>query len=338
MRPRPATPRVGRSWSWRGARRRMFWEHEAEQLVAGPPEPSRPAQRPGHRAAAGKPSRVPGALLRARQGDRRGRAGWTHWAVPYWLVDTAFATMLLLLGLAQEGLGSLFFALQKPAGPLLGPVGVPDGWEPLGAVAIGWPSPDDRPLPPPDGPASPGPRSCTGVAGAASEARMGARPGGPGCLRALLPGRVAGHGLGRPGLPFHSERPPRAHLVGPGLVWGDPAGELQPPVPPAGRVVGQLDRGPPGRGQCGLFLGPAGGPALARGSRLCSWYFAASTVVEVAIGQLPTLAGESMALASVLMMFAPPWFPRPEQAGPGQPVQCRRRPGHGRLPDQPRRR
>ena len=67
------------------------------------------------------------------------------WAVPYWLVATSFATMLLLLGLTQEGLGSLFFALQKPAGPLLHALGIPDGWEPLGAVAIGWPSGDDRP-------------------------------------------------------------------------------------------------------------------------------------------------------------------------------------------------
>jgi hypothetical protein len=33
-----------------------------------------------------------------------------------------------------------------------------------------------------------------------------------------------------------------------------------------------------------------------------SWYFAASTVVEVAIGQLPTLAGEALALGSVLCL------------------------------------
>lgn len=33
-----------------------------------------------------------------------------------------------------------------------------------------------------------------------------------------------------------------------------------------------------------------------------SWYFAASTIVEVAIGQLPTLAGEALALGSVLCL------------------------------------
>ncbi len=68
-----------------------------------------------------------------------------QWQVPYWLVDAAFATMLFLLGLEQEGLGALFFALQRPAGPLLQELGVPAGWEPLGAVALGWPSPDDKP-------------------------------------------------------------------------------------------------------------------------------------------------------------------------------------------------
>lgn len=68
-----------------------------------------------------------------------------RWQVPYWLVDTSFATMLLLLGLAQEGLGVLFFALRRPAGPLLAQLGVPPGWEPLGALAVGWPSPDDAP-------------------------------------------------------------------------------------------------------------------------------------------------------------------------------------------------
>jgi nitroreductase len=68
-----------------------------------------------------------------------------EWSVPYWLVDTAFATMLLLLGATQEGLGALFFALRRPAAPLLAEFEVPPEWEPLGAVALGWPSPDDKP-------------------------------------------------------------------------------------------------------------------------------------------------------------------------------------------------
>jgi nitroreductase len=70
-----------------------------------------------------------------------------QWQVPYWLVDVAFATMLLLLGSAQEDLGALFFALRRDPAPLLASLGVPPGWEPLGAVALGWPAPDDHASP-----------------------------------------------------------------------------------------------------------------------------------------------------------------------------------------------
>jgi len=77
--------------------------------------------------------------------DKAGPQVVEAWPVPYWLVDTAFATMLFLLGLAQEGLGALFFSLHKPAEPLLAHLGAPDGWEPIGAIALGWPGPDDRP-------------------------------------------------------------------------------------------------------------------------------------------------------------------------------------------------
>ena len=122
----------------------LFWQHEADSSwLAHPSHPgllNAPviilplASKPSYLERYAEPDK-------AKVGARR----VTDWAVPYWLVDTSFATMLLLLGLAQEGLGSLFFALQKPAGPLLEALGVPDGWEALGAVAIGWPSPDDKP-------------------------------------------------------------------------------------------------------------------------------------------------------------------------------------------------
>ncbi len=84
-------------------------------------------------------------LARYAEPDKRNAGGPGTWAVPYWLVDTAFATMLLLLGLEAEGLGALFFSLHKDPGPLLKELGVPSGWEPIGAIAAGWPSPQDRP-------------------------------------------------------------------------------------------------------------------------------------------------------------------------------------------------
>jgi nitroreductase len=73
------------------------------------------------------------------------KSGPGVWGVPYWLVDTAFATMVLLLGAGDEGLGALFFALHADPSKLLAALGVPDGWQPLGAVALGWPAPGEQP-------------------------------------------------------------------------------------------------------------------------------------------------------------------------------------------------
>jgi nitroreductase len=67
------------------------------------------------------------------------------WDTPYWTVDTAFAVMLLLLGATAEGLGALFFRLHGDRQALLDALRVPPGWDPIGAVALGWPDPDDQP-------------------------------------------------------------------------------------------------------------------------------------------------------------------------------------------------
>jgi nitroreductase len=60
------------------------------------------------------------------------------WPVPYWLVDSSFAVMLLLLAATDEGLGALFFRLHRDPGPLLGTLGVPEGRMVIGAVALGY--------------------------------------------------------------------------------------------------------------------------------------------------------------------------------------------------------
>lgn len=68
------------------------------------------------------------------------------WQVPYWTVDVSFATMLLLLGAEAEGLGALFFALRAGVPERLrSQFSVPAAWEPIGAVALGWPAPDRGP-------------------------------------------------------------------------------------------------------------------------------------------------------------------------------------------------
>jgi len=142
-------PSAGNTQGWafvvlEGADTARFWDHQSESAWLA---------HPSHPGLLNAPVIVlplashASYLERYSEPDKAavGARRVSEWAVPYWLVDTAFATMLFLLGLAQEGLGALFFALRQPPGPLLNALGVPAGWEPLGAVALGWPSPDDEP-------------------------------------------------------------------------------------------------------------------------------------------------------------------------------------------------
>jgi len=73
-----------------------------------------------------------------------GLADPTRWPVPYWQIDTAFATMLLLLAVEDEGLGALFFGVFRNGERLLAELDVPGGYELIGAVALGHPL-DDEP-------------------------------------------------------------------------------------------------------------------------------------------------------------------------------------------------
>jgi nitroreductase len=61
------------------------------------------------------------------------------WPVPYWLVDAAFASMILLLSATREGLGALFFRLHRDTATFLAGAGVPPGRLTIGAIAVGWP-------------------------------------------------------------------------------------------------------------------------------------------------------------------------------------------------------
>jgi nitroreductase len=67
------------------------------------------------------------------------------WPVPYWHVDAAFATMLVLLTAVDAGLGGLFFGVFRPEA-VRAAFGIPDAYLPVGAVAVGYPAPD-RPSP-----------------------------------------------------------------------------------------------------------------------------------------------------------------------------------------------
>jgi nitroreductase len=67
------------------------------------------------------------------------------WPVPYWDLDAAMATMLMLLTAVDEGVGAWYFGVFHGAEALLRDLGVPtDRWL-VGAVALGHPAADDRP-------------------------------------------------------------------------------------------------------------------------------------------------------------------------------------------------
>lgn len=76
--------------------------------------------------------------------------GWTdrreaRWPVPYWHIDAGFASLLMLLGAVDEGLGACFFGI--PPGNIPGfrkAFGVPEEFTPIGAITIGYRAADHR--------------------------------------------------------------------------------------------------------------------------------------------------------------------------------------------------
>jgi nitroreductase len=66
------------------------------------------------------------------------------WPVPYWDLDSAMAAMLMLLTAVDQGLGAWFFGIFAGEDELLRWLEVPQGCRPIGALALGYPSPLDR--------------------------------------------------------------------------------------------------------------------------------------------------------------------------------------------------
>jgi nitroreductase len=76
--------------------------------------------------------------------------GWTdrdeaRWPVPYWHIDTGMASLLILLGAVDEGLGACFFGVPPDKIPAYrAAFGVPDAYLPIGAITIGYRATDRR--------------------------------------------------------------------------------------------------------------------------------------------------------------------------------------------------
>jgi nitroreductase len=75
--------------------------------------------------------------------------GWTdrsedRWPVPYWHLDTAMASLLMLLTATDEGLGACFFGVPRDRhDSLRAEFGVPAAYTPIGAITLGHRVPGD---------------------------------------------------------------------------------------------------------------------------------------------------------------------------------------------------
>jgi len=74
--------------------------------------------------------------------------GWadrdeSRWPVPYWDIDTGMASLLILQTAVDEGLGACFFGI--PADRVVAvkeQFGIPDRFDPIGAITLGHPDAD----------------------------------------------------------------------------------------------------------------------------------------------------------------------------------------------------
>ena len=143
-------PSAGFSQGWafvvlEGERRRIFWSH------VRPDSPFDPS--PGSLHAAGAivlPLAHKQAYLDRYSMPDKERFGMgveERWPMPYWWIDAAFATQTMLLTAVDLGLGALFFGIFTGEAALLADLGVPDGYRPIGALAVGHPMPGQRSSP-----------------------------------------------------------------------------------------------------------------------------------------------------------------------------------------------
>jgi nitroreductase len=65
--------------------------------------------------------------------------------VPFWHIDTGFASLLMLLTAVDEGLGACFFGIPpEQADRYRAEFAVPDEYSPIGAITVGYRVPDHR--------------------------------------------------------------------------------------------------------------------------------------------------------------------------------------------------
>ena len=123
--------------------RRRFWRHVPTRVESTPRIQNAPlvVVPLSHRDA---------YLERYARSDK----GWTdrdeaRWPVPYWYLDTAMATLLMLLTAVDEGLGACFFGIApENVTGFRADFDVPEAFTPIGAVSVGVRAADLEPQAP----------------------------------------------------------------------------------------------------------------------------------------------------------------------------------------------
>lgn len=69
-----------------------------------------------------------------------------NWPVPFWTVDTAMAILMILLAAVDEGLSAWYFGITRGDQDLKRELGVPADCQLLGPIALGYRSPDLKPI------------------------------------------------------------------------------------------------------------------------------------------------------------------------------------------------
>jgi len=77
--------------------------------------------------------------------------GWpdrdeARWPVPFWHMDAAMASLMILLTAVDEGLGACFFGVPPEHDRAIRDAfGIPDDFDPVGAITLGHRLPDEAP-------------------------------------------------------------------------------------------------------------------------------------------------------------------------------------------------
>ena len=127
--------------------RDLFWSSATEDDLAGAAEPGSWLER--MRSA---PLIIVALSNKSVYLDRYAQdgKGWidrdeSHWPVPYWDIDTGFASLLMHLTAVNEGLGSCFIGLPvQTIQAFKTAFGVPEEYAPIGALTVGYRAPDKR--------------------------------------------------------------------------------------------------------------------------------------------------------------------------------------------------